>query len=227
MTLSRSLPVLAALAMLQSGCPRGKVDNPPPSSDAATDEQVARMFAAKWNVRADVQMIELLESRAIELLPGLRSDDGPKFDAALAQLQQMIRAKEATLVGWPEVAGLDGVRSSSETLDEPALVLPDEPPPAADAAPPAGSRNAGVSLEAEVSVLDEGKRLLVTAAPQHVRLLGFTDDANAQPAFSTSSTLTTVNIRNGQHVFLAMHKPEPGKDTVELFILHAAATKIE
>lgn len=253
------LPALLLLALSQPGCgqdARPKAAAPAVEATSPAAER-ARQAAAKWNVRVDVLIVSLPEARALELLPDLRSDDPQKTAAAVTSLQQMIGAKEATLIGWPEVVCLDGVRSVTETIDEkryptdygfpaasdtePASAeKPDRQEAAADGPAPAAfeTRNVGTTLEAEPQVLDDGRRILLSVAPQQVRLLGFipfggeagTDNQPSlidQPEFAVLKATTTLSLRNDQRVLLAMHKLDPGKDTVELFILHAVATKVE
>lgn len=272
-------PILAsiALAVVLSfpGCGQGS-KTPPPPTNAADDFEARqeRAAAAKWNVRVDVQIVELPEARALELVPGLRSDDAQKVAAALAQLQQMIAAKEATLIGWPEVICIDGDRTVAETIEEQRYPVEFDPlgasapetsvapatnetpsTPAPEATPKLEgalvdadvttampnmweSRNVGVTLEAEAKVLDEGRRLLVNVVPQHVRNLGFEPfDAGLdaagrqlyvqQPKFATTKIQTSLSVRNDQHVLLNMHKIEGDEAKVELFILHAVASKVE
>jgi len=100
------------------------------------------------------------------------------------------------------------------------------------------TRNVGLTIEAEPHVLDEGRRLLISIVPQHVLLMGYEPfdagrDATGQqrfveqPQFATRKTTTTLNIRNDQHVLLNMHKIEGDDAKVELFILHAIASKVE
>jgi hypothetical protein len=270
----RLLDVLAvfSLALSQVSCgqdarSKGALAPPPPPtpvevSDFAASRAAehARQVAAKWNVRVDVLIVSVPESRVLELLPDLRSDDPQKMNAAVTNIQQMLSAKEATLIGWPEVVCLDGVRSVTETVDEkryptefgfPAANEGDaaaSDKPAEQPAPAEGpsdgpaptafeTRNVGVTLEVEPEVLDDGRRLLLSVVPQHVRLLGFipygATDADGQagsfdqPEFATTKTTVTLSIRNDQRVLLGMHKLDPEKDAVELFILHAVATKVE
>lgn len=265
MKAARSVPALFSilLAVAPAGCGRAGTPATPSAPDAAAAEQ-ARIRSAKWNVRVDVQIVTLPEARALELLPDLRSDDAQKTAAAVAKLQEMIGSKEATLIGWPEVACLDGVRAVSEAIDEkryptdfttPPPAEPQSPAPDKPAAAdkPAGelvdgeqspnpaafeTRNIGVSLEVEPTVLDEGRRLVISVVPQRVALKGFITfdggrDANGhpltieQPEFATTKTTTTVSIRNGQHVLLNFHKSDPESEIAELVILHAVATKVD
>ncbi len=254
------LPAVLLLALSQPGCGqevRTKPAPPPPGEASGEAAEGARQIAAKWNVRVDVLIVSLPESRALELLPELRSDDPQKVNGAVTNIQQMLSAKEATLIGWPEVVCLDGVRSVMETIDEKRYpsdfsfpvaadnetASPDKPdtqPGAADTPAPSAfeTRNVGITLEAEPQVLDDGRRLLLSVVPQHVRLLGFipyggeagTDSQPGlidQPEFAVTKATTTLSIRNDQRVLLGMHKLDPEKDSVELFILHAVATKVE
>lgn len=268
------LRAFAALIVIlsQSGCGQQSAPTAPPGGDSVDNRIAAanaRLRAAKWNVRVDVMIVEVPEARALELLPDLRSDDPQKISAAVTQIQQMIAAKEATLIGWPEVITLDGDRAVSETSDEKrypvefgipgapspeATGTPAAAAPAAPASTPQNSvvdadlsalspsafetRNVGLTLEVEPHVLDEGRRLVIQIVPQHVLLLGYEpfdagrDDTGRQlfveqPQFATRKTTTSVSIRNGQHVLLSLHKIDGEEPKMELFILHAVATKVE
>lgn len=271
------LRAFAALivVLLQPGCgQQSKLPAPEQSLDDRIAAENARMRAAKWNVRVDVLIVEVPEAKAMELLPDLRSDDPQKIAGAVAQIQQMIGAKEATLISWPEVVCLDGARAVTETIAEkrypvtfelpqlptvepvPETTTAITPAPNATAPTPAPpesetaavdsttiplptsfeTRNVGVTLEAEANVIDDGRRLVLSAVAEHVRLAGYmpfdygteSDPLTIeQPEFNTTKATTTVSIRNGQHVLLNMHKLGGEKETVELFILHAVASKVE
>jgi hypothetical protein len=166
-----------------------------PSSKVAEDEWKARREAtlnAKWNVCVDVQMVMTEEAKALELIPDLQSDDERKVESAWAKLQEMIKAKEATLLGWPMVRAVDGDRAVSETIlekryptefeppQEPQTFGPPSAPPHLDPNKPVvenglptafETRNIGVTLEVEAHVLGDGKRIHLDLVPQRVELL--------------------------------------------------------
>jgi hypothetical protein len=209
----------------------------------------ARLLAAKWSVELDVQMVELAQDRALQLLPQFMSGKPEQVNAACKQINEMIARKEATLLGWPRIVCLDGQRSVVESIVEQRYPTEFDPPVSG----PSGSslvkdragepsafetRNVGITLEAETTVLDDGRSILVNIVPQHVVLRKFEDFASAkdkdgkhavisQPIFTTSKITTAVKVANGAHLLLTMHKHEEEPDRMQFVILHATAAKLD
>jgi hypothetical protein len=230
-------------------------ETPAPPQAAKPDPvamRQARLQKANWNVRVDVQMVAMPEANALLLLPELRADDDKKVEAAVAAVQEMIKRKEALLIAWPMVVGLDGQRLISETIVEekyptefdPPLVPqnPGGPGPHAEKVSPIPTafevRNVGATLEVETSVSAEGKVVFLSLVPQRVGLLRFethstgkTKDGGTitvdQPIFASEKTTAALTLRNGQRLLISVHKLEQPAGYLEFFILRAVATKIE
>ena len=253
------LPLAAVFAFvlsaLLSGAPaRTPAPSPsaPPADSAPKPEpRAARMLKARWNVRVDVQMVALPEARALQLLPELQSDQEARVEDAFAQIQEMIKKKEATLLAWPSLITLDGERGVSESIVEKKYPTDFDPPivpqnvggpgPATPTSlvPKAWEvRNCGETLEVEPKVLDEGKRILLEIVPQRVELLRFetydtgkTKDGSAtqvvQPEFATQKFSGTLIVRSGRRVLLSVHKLSIPEGYIEFFLLKAVATPAE
>lgn len=209
------------------------------------------MLKARWNVRVDVQMVALPEDRALQLLPELQSDEEAHVESAFAQIQDMIKKKEATLLAWPSLVTLDGERGVSEAFVEKKYPSDFEPPtqpqnvggpgPATPTSLIPKSfevRNCGETLEATPKVLDDGKRILLETVPQRVELLRFetydtgkTKNGSAtqvvQPEFATQKYSGSLIVRSGRRVLIGVHKLSVPAGHIGFFILKAVATPTE
>ena len=219
------------------------------------EQQKAHMENGGWNVRVDVQMVAMPQARALQLLPELQSEDVAKVENAVKQIQEMIAKKEATLLGWPFVVGLDGEKAVSEAIEERRYPtdfdLPQQPQVHGPANVSSGpkealliprsfeTRNLGATLEANpISVFDDGKRIGLSIEAQRVTLVGnetfatgITKDGAKttvdQPQFATERVNTELVVRNREHVLLAVHRMPKPEDQIGFFILHATATKAD
>lgn len=54
---------------------------------------------ANWNVAVDVQILAVPQDVALPLLPDLQSSDEAKVDAAIVQLQDLLKRRQARLLG--------------------------------------------------------------------------------------------------------------------------------
>lgn len=235
----------------------------PQLSGPPVDEWKLRQEAAihaKWNVCVDLQMVAVEEGKALDLIPDLQSGERGKFEAAWNRLQAMIKAKEAVLLGWPMVWGIDGSRSVSESILEKRYAtgfvspvplkagvgLPAAPAPSPDKDKPVvqdaiatefETRNIGVTLEADVTVLDEGKRVHVNVVPQRVELLEMQKFVSTladgktvqetQPLFATSKTTQELTLQNGERALIGVHKLTKPEGYIEFHFVRAVATKAE
>ena len=68
------------------------------------------------NVRVAVQMVSMPLEKGLPLLSNLR--DAGSIDGAFLQIQKLITAGEATLIGWPEVVTKSGQRAVTEDIQE-------------------------------------------------------------------------------------------------------------
>jgi hypothetical protein len=221
--------------------------------EAAREEaRLQKRREAKWTVTVDVQMVDVPQKQALQLLPALRSGDATKVEGALAQIQQLISTGAATLVGWPMVTMLDGERGVVETIVEeryPTEFGPpqspekrfqkDEKPVEFDLAPTAfETRNTGTTLEVESMVLGGGKNILINVVPQRVLLAnmknfhtGKAKDGGVvnidQPIFHTVKLTSEQIVQNGRPALIAVHVLPTPEHPVEFFIARAVATKID
>jgi hypothetical protein len=141
-------------------------------------------------VRVEVQMVSMPLEKGLPLLPNLR--DTGSIEGAFSQIQKMIAAGEATLVGWPEVVTKSGQRAATEDIQEVRYATEFDPQPTPTpsngaektapkpAEPPHGgapvptafeTRNTGATLEVEPVIGPDGKTIDVNLAPSYVRLL--------------------------------------------------------
>jgi hypothetical protein len=154
------------------------------------------------NVRIEVQMVSMSLENGLPLLPNLL--DAGNIDGAFSQIQKMIAAGEATLVGWPQVVTKAGQRAVTEDIQEvryatefdshrPAVAPTGtaEKPAAEAAAPTRGgapvptafeTRNTGATLEVEPVIGPDGKTIDLNIVPQHVRLIDFLAVASGRDA---------------------------------------------
>jgi len=218
-----------------------------PSEGDDYAKEKARAAAAKWSVELDVQIVELSQDLALPLLARLMSGKPDQVEGACKQIDAMIARKEATLLAWPRIVCLDGQRSVVESIVEHRYPTEFDLPESGSSdaklikggtAEPTAfeTRNVGTTLEAQATVLDDGRTLFVDVVPQHVALRKFEDFATAkngktavinQPIFTTSKITTAVKVSSGQRLLLTTHKHEGEPDKMQLMILHATATKLE
>jgi len=98
------------------------------------------------------------------------------------------------------------------------------------------TRNAGVTLEVEPIISEDGKTVIMQLAPQHVTLKGFhrtTVEASGQyrvsvdqPEFQTQKISTNIITKSGDPYLLSFKKLLDPKNTVEIFMLTATVEAI-
>jgi len=210
--------------------------------------------SAKWNVRVDLQIVSIPQGLALPLLPDLQSADTKVSEPAVAKIQVLLVEKRATLVGWPMLVTLENERGAVESEAE--IRYPSDFSPPSEATFGVGrgegpnvrenplipnafeTRNIGTSLEARASVLQDGKRLLVTVAGGKTVLAEMKKYESAknrdgistveyQPEIGNTEVNCTVSILNGQRMLIGTHKLEKPEGQMELFILHATASRVE
>lgn len=220
-----------------------------PAKEAGPRRQAQK--AGSWNVRVEVLMVAMPQEKALALLPDLR--DAAKIEGAVAQILAAIDRKEATLVGYPTVMTLDGVRCVVESILEKrystlaemqaAQATAGQTPPAKESllisdGPPLGeaeTRNVGVTLEVEPRVSAGGDWVRLVVAPQRIAFLGFDPPESVklaggkfakveQPQFTDTKTTTTVKLRSGQRYLLSVHKLQQPENVIELHIIQATVT---
>lgn len=226
-----------------------------PAPQIIGDPAVRISNDAKWNVVVDVQMIALPQELALVFMGDLQSPDDAKVEAAIGQLQDLLKKKQATLLGWPRIVSADQDRATAETVVEqryptewdPAILVPDAPPtpptPPAPKSPASVSpaafetRNIGATLEVEPKVINDGQEIVLSLNAQRVSLLefksytvGLSKDGAAvhieQPQFTTSRIQTTVKVRSGQPVLLGTHLLGKPENHIEFVILRAVTKKM-
>lgn len=154
------------------------------------------------NVRVEVQMVRMDLQKGLPLLPNLR--DAGSIEGVFSQIQKMIEAGEATLVGWPEIVTKSGQRAVTEDIQEVRFATEyngaqpaesstsgEKKAPTKPAMPAHGgapvptafeTRNAGVTLEVESVLGPDGKTIDLNIVPQSVRLLEFVAVASGRDA---------------------------------------------
>lgn len=207
---------------------------------------------ALWNVAVDVQMIALPQDLSLTFIADLQSAEDAKVEAAVGQLQDLLKKKQAILLGWPRAIGVEGSRVTTETIVEqryptewnPSLLVPDPPatPPApkpqTSVSPTAfETRNVGATLEAESTVLNDGREIVLTLTAQRVSLremerftTGLSKDGAEvhveQPQFTNSRLTTTLKLRSGQHVLVGTHLLTKPENHIEFVIARAVSTRM-
>ena len=228
---------------------------PAPAEVSKAEPRIAPLLKARWNVRVEVQMVAMPEDRALQLLPELQSDKEAQVESACGQIQDMIKKKEAVLLGWPFLITLDGERGVSESIVEKKYPTDFDPPtepqnitsPAVPAPAPKNVslvpsgwevRNCGETIEATPKVLEGGKRILLETVPQRVELLRFetydtgkTRDGSVtqvvQPEFATQKYSGSLIVASGRHVLIGFHKLSLPAGQIEFFILKAVALPLD
>ena len=233
----------------------------PPVADAALppghplpdlyQQRHARALEAKWNVAVDVQMIALPVDSAMVFIPDLQSGDGVKVNAAVEQLQDLLKKKQAILLGWPRAIGVDGQRCTTEAIIEKRYPTEFDPPTEAQtlssgSAPqkPQGlvpkafeTRNVGITIEVEPNVLNDEGDMLLNLTSNRVALwkfdrfeCGTTKEGHTvfveQPQFTSSKTMTDLKLHNGQCALLGLHPLAAPENYLEIVIVRAVATKM-
>lgn len=99
------------------------------------------------------------------------------------------------------------------------------------------TRNVGVTLEVEPTIMQDGATIEMSIAPQHVSLLGYRREvfeltgqyevAVQQPIFENQKTQTSLALKNGGSHLLAFFNLKEPKNTVELFILTGSILEIK
>src|SRR3954470_19886201 len=102
----RALLLIVLLGVCGSDCAMAR---PAKAPDDGDDARVKKAINAKWMVRVEVLMVQMPQAQALALLPGLR--DADTADEAFAKVMAAIEQKQATLVGYPVVRALDGLKS--------------------------------------------------------------------------------------------------------------------
>lgn len=212
----------------------------------------ANAMEARWNIAVDVQMLALPLDLGLLWLPELQSSDTSKVEAAVAQLQDLLKKKQAVLLGWPRVFTADRQSADSQTQAEsryPSEFSPPLQPQTFSLAPPPKlplsivphsmeTRNAGISLEVTPVVMDpeRGNDILIgIRVDRSIPLafesyeLGMTAEGHfariAQPRFAASKTATTILMRSGERTLIGVHLLVSPKNYLEVVIARAVATK--
>jgi hypothetical protein len=225
----------------------------PYSAQEAADllqQQKKAAIEAKWNIAVDVQMLAVPQDLALVLLPDLQSTDPSKVDAAVIQLQDLLKKKQAVLLGWPRAFVGNDQRASSETrVDKQFPSEFNSPQEAQTFSAPARPRlpfslnpnsyemrGIGPTLQVVPHVYEEegGANILLridTSRTSFIRFdyyeLGRTKEGHSaqigQPKFTTTRTRTSVLVRNGKPALIGVHTSPEGY--IELVIARAVATR--
>ena len=228
-------------------------------SHANEPDQPAHRDAPSGNILIELQITRMPQEVAATLMPDLL--DERKIEGAYAKIQELVAQKKVELIGWPTILTKSGQRAVFESIDEIRYASEYKPPQVAaqtitpdaqdkdkpaikiepkidmsafDAVPSAfETRNAGVTLEVEPIISDDGKFIDLNLVPQHVELTGtnkITIEKPStgskiiveQPQFYTAKTTTSLTLRNGQRVFLGFYRGAKPDGSGELFLLKAS-----
>ena len=145
--------------------------------------------------------------------------------------QEWLEAENASFVETVVATGSLGERLKAESIEEYIYPTEYDPPEiphtvtlAEGATSPVTSisatafetRNLGVTLEADVKILDDDRTIEVDLAPEIVRLIGRTEWPNEDsevlfsqemPTFYTQKITTQITLRHGRYGFLGTTKP--------------------
>jgi hypothetical protein len=211
----------------------------------------------------DMLVVSIPDSSAIPLIETL--NDPTKTETAYRKVLELLQSKKARLVSWPMIRTKTGNRAVSENITEVRYAIEfdtdkvepaaggDEAkkadaaaaaaaPPGPQAPPAVGvmpttfeTRNAGVTLEIEPVIMDNGKVIDMQYAAQHVQLLGW-DPVTVhekeqvtvripQPRFHTNKVSSNSSLNAGQHALIGIFRSGDAKDETELFILRAGTKR--
>ena len=227
------LASVALLALLAS--------SPSRSADDANDPP--------WKIHIELQAITLPAKDAFALLPEL--SDEKSMPAAWTKLEAMItggKAKvSAVLRGQTHGAKIEA--HQGEDLRYPSQFEQPFPigNPAGEKADPKQNlgvafgptvfevRATGVMLTADAYASADGKRITVTATPEHVWMLGWQEFEQGrlannekiiikQPRFASAKTTGTFALQSGERTLLSIHRVPDHEKEMELFILRAWTT---
>jgi hypothetical protein len=218
-----------------------------PISEAAANEK------RRVNIRVEVQMVTVPEERGLPLVADLLNKE--KVEAAYQAIQKLLAEGTAHLTGWPIVSTLGEQRAVVEAIDEvrfateysaPEISFTSNVDPVEalktgpktemahfEAVPSAfETRNAGVTLEVEPTLGDDGQTIALDLVAQHTRMTGFrkvtiekprvgTQVVVEQPEFETNKVTTSATVRNGERMLLGMFRTKDPARHLELFLLRA------
>ena len=202
-----------------------------------------------WKIHIELQAITLPAKDALALLPEL--SDEKSMPAAWMKVEALLAGEKAkvsavllgaTLGEKIEAHQGEDVRYPSE-FSPPRLI---ENPAGEKAAPKQNGgvaflatafevRKTGVMLTADAYASADGKRITVTATPEHVWMLGWQDFevgrlANnekiiiKQPRFASVKTTGTFAVLSGERTLLSIHRVPDHEKEMEFFILRAWTT---
>lgn len=204
---------------------------------------------AAWKIHVELQVITLPAKDAIALLPELSEEKS--MPAAWAKIEAMLGGHKAKIL-TVLVATTHGEKIEVHQGEEVrygtqfSAPAPIENPPKGPAEPKPNLgvsfgptafevRKIGVMLTADADASADGKRIVISATPEHVWMLGWHEFEQARlannekltikmPRFATAKTTGTFALRSGERTLLSIH-PVPGSEgTMELFILRAWTT---
>lgn len=210
---------------------------------------------SKWNVSVDYQVVTVDEAKALDLIPDLQSDDAKKVDAAWTRLQGMIKAEEATLIGWPTVRVVSAGEAKVETalekryateFSQPEDASVPAVPKGADGKPPVESclpvafetRNLGLTLKVQANVLDDGKKVHLDLSQQRVELVEMEKNEGPltkhgtvmevlQPLILSTQSASSLTVPSGERQLVALHKLSKPSNVIQFEFIRALITKAE
>jgi hypothetical protein len=205
------------------------------------------------DIRVEMQIVALPVHVALPLIRDLL-DEG-KAKEAYGQVQSLLNAGTAKLIGWPILTTQHHYRGSVQAVDEvryatefkapevsftPSYnpgkehkVIPRVDMAVFNAVPSSfETRNAGVTLEADAIVLQDGNSFELTVNSEHVWLReykkltienksGGGSVVVEQPRFQVNKSNSVVTLRSGEPHLLGIFPSSPHAEHLELFLLKA------
>lgn len=186
----------------------------------------------RWNVRVETLMATVPEGKALALLPDLR--DESKAGPAVDRLQEMIKAKEATLSGYSLLVSLDRQKATSESvLSWVAPFLPEDSTrklPEAEVTLGAQQDNGGCTVEFDPTVSANGDSVELNVSVLRRDYAGLQANSSnpaelhfEQPVLIRDQAASSLTCHRGQWTLLSSHKVPGDEKALEVFVIRATA----
>jgi hypothetical protein len=183
------------------------------------------------------KVLELLQSKKARLIswPTIRTKTGNR--AVSENITEVRYAIEFDTNNNPAGAAAAGDEAKKADAAAAAAAPPGpQAPPAVGVMPTTfETRNAGITLEIEPVIMDNGKVIDMQYSAQHVQLLGWDpttvhekDQVTVripQPRFHTNKVSSNSSLNAGQHALIGIFRSGDAKDETELFILRAGTKR--
>ena len=200
-------------------------------------------------IQIELQAITLPAKDALALLPEL--SDEKSMPAAWTKIEALLAGEKAKIsaVLLGETHGEKVEAHQGEDVRYPSEFSSPSPieNPAGEKAAPKQNRGVtfgptafemrktGVMLTADAGASADGKRITITATPEHVWMLGWQEFEQGrlannekiiikQPRFASAKTTGTFAVQSGERTLLSIHRVPDHEKEMEFFILRAWTT---